>query len=100
MCSIALLYLKITKQSSHSLLDEELQYWRERTEFIFITLMSLLLMYLFYPLGKISVISYETRVLLFLYGAIMIITARWQLFFIPDKLLSILQHTVSTGARF
>ena len=100
ICSIALIYLNITKQSSHSLLDDELQYWRERTEFIFIALMSLLLLYLFYHLGKMPVISYETRVLLFMYGGIMIITARWQLFFIPEKLLSILQHTVSTSVRF
>ena len=60
--------------------DATLLYWKERTEFIFIVSMSVLLVYHFRP-GHFIPISSETSLLFFLFGCILIITAKWDLFF-------------------
>ena len=58
------------------------KYWKERFEFIFIFLMALLLIYLFNPRNIIDQpLNYETKLLLYLFGFILIITAKWELFF-------------------
>jgi hypothetical protein len=55
-----------------------IEYWRERSEFIFINCMSILLLYLFYPRHSvIKPLTYETKLLLFLYGLIILIQADW-----------------------
>lgn len=60
--------------------DSQLLYWKERTEFIFIVSMAVLLVYHFRP-GHLKPISSETSLLFFLFGCILIITAKWDLFF-------------------
>ena len=60
--------------------DAKLVYWKERSEFIFIASMACLLIYHFRP-GHLKPISKETSILFFLFGWILIITAKWNLFF-------------------
>lgn len=60
--------------------DAKLVYWKERTEFIFIVSMAILLIYHFKP-GKNKPIEKETALLFFLFGWITLITAKWNLFF-------------------
>lgn len=60
--------------------DAKLVYWKERSEFIFIASMSILLIYHFRP-GHNKPISNESALLFFLFGCISIITAKWNLFF-------------------
>jgi hypothetical protein len=60
--------------------DEKLLYWKERTEFIFIVSMSILLIYYFHPIVKSGPMSSETKLLFFLFGWILIVTAKWKLF--------------------
>jgi hypothetical protein len=60
--------------------DAKLVYWKERTEFIFIASMSLLLIYYFRP-GHLKPITSESAMLFFLFGWILLITAKWDLFF-------------------
>ena len=53
-------------------------YWKERLEFIFIILVSLVCLIVFFPFYKNEIyIDTHTRLLLFIYGAIIIITANW-----------------------
>ena len=59
--------------------DPKLVYWKERMEFIFIVSMSILLIYHFKP-GKNKPISEETSLLFFLFGWILIFTAKWSIF--------------------
>ena len=59
--------------------DPKLTYWKERTEFIFIISMSVLLIYHFKP-GNNKQISEETALLFFLFGIILVLTAQWSLF--------------------
>ena len=68
----------ITKHINIS--DTTLVYWKERTEFIFIVTTSILLIYHFRP-GHLKPISKETAILFFLFGWIMILTSKWDLFF-------------------
>jgi hypothetical protein len=69
------------KSDKAAKLDARFVYWKERTEFIFIASMAVLLIYHFHPgLSKKS-ISEETALLFFLFGWILLFTAKWELFF-------------------
>ena len=60
--------------------DTTLIYWKERTEFIFIVSMSVLLIYYFHPIIKSGPMSAETKILFFLFGWILLVTAKWKIF--------------------
>lgn len=71
----------IMKGKSGSKKDKQIECWKERVEFVFIALMSLMLIYLFYPRStKPIIIDYETKLLLFIYGIIILIGANWNVF--------------------
>jgi hypothetical protein len=59
-------------------------YWKERTEFIFVICMAVLLIYYFKP-GSTKPLNSETSLLFFLFGWILIITAKWNIFFTQAK---------------
>jgi hypothetical protein len=61
-------------------LDPKLLYWKERTEFIFTICMALLLIYHFNPRFSKKPITEDTAILFFLFGCILIFTAKWTLF--------------------
>ena len=60
---------------------EQIQFWKERVEFVFVICMSILLIKVFYPFSTHSYISNDKRTLFFLFGIILLITARWEDFF-------------------
>ena len=62
-------------------IDPKLIYWKERTEFVFIVSMALLLIYHFNPRSSRPSITSETGLLFFLFGWVLIITSDWSLFF-------------------
>jgi hypothetical protein len=66
-------------QPNHSL-NSKFLYWKERSEFIFIICMSSLLVYYFHPRFARKPINEETGLLFFLFGVIMVITAKWKTF--------------------
>jgi hypothetical protein len=61
-------------------IDDKLVYFKERTEFIFIISMAILLIYHFNPRFSKKPINSETSLLFFLFGWVLIITAKWSLF--------------------
>lgn len=74
------LYLKL-KGKEHTDLDKKILYWKERFEFIFIILMAILLIYLFNPRHDKSIlIDNETKILLYLFGFVLLITSDWNTF--------------------
>jgi hypothetical protein len=74
------LFFKI-KGKTDSETDKKIVYWKERVEFVFIALMSLMMMYLFYPRStKPIIIDFETKLLLFIFGIIILIEAKWDVF--------------------
>jgi len=66
-------------------LSASVLFWKERTEFIFIACMSFLLMYHFLPQRNVPYTK-ETSILFFLFGFIMLFTAKWSIFFQQSKI--------------
>jgi len=66
--------------SSFDKYDMKLIYWKERTEFVFIVSMSILLIYYFHPIIQSRPMSSETKLLFFLFGWILLVTAKWKIF--------------------
>ena len=92
-----------TKTTKTTLNDKyfKIIYWRERMEFIFIISMAILLIFLFNPFYTINninykkcEINYQTRLLLFLFGIILVITSNWKLFFEPSQLFINIQTSI------
>ena len=80
----ALGHIILTFTSNEKLLekvDPKLLYWKERTEFVFIVSMAVLLIYHFHPRLSKKPISEETSLLFFLFGWILLFTSKWNLFF-------------------
>ena len=93
---LAVLHLYYTvKGKADSEKDKKIVFWKERIEFVFIFLMSLMLMYLFYPRStKPIIIDFETKLLLFVYGIIILIGAKWDIFFKESPVLKKIQKIV------
>jgi len=60
--------------------DESLVYWKERTEFVFVICMSVLLIYHFLPGSDNMVVGKETKTLFLFLGILLLFTAKWTLF--------------------
>jgi|UniRef100_A0A6C0KSF3 hypothetical protein len=70
----------------NEILDPRFVYWKERTEFIFIVCMSLLLIIHFNPYYPIHLDKRkDTTFLFFIFGIILLMTAKWGLFFKQAK---------------
>jgi len=74
-------------------------YLKERVELLFKFLMSILLIYVFNPRRKVAVqLDYEMKILLFLFGWILILSANWSSIMEPSvfkKYLSTVKSVVS-----
>ena len=67
-------------------------YWKDRFEFIFIILMSFLLLNTFNPRStKPIFLDFETKLLLCIYAIVILITANWQTFIGESPELKYLQ---------
>lgn len=88
------IYLK-SKGKEHSSLDKKIEYWKERFEFIFIALMSILLIYIFNPrIDRSVLVDKETKILLYLFGFILLITAKWDLFIKESPIFKKIQYSM------
>jgi hypothetical protein len=92
--AISHLYLKLTHKDG-SKMDKTIVFWKERVEFVFVILMAVLLIYLFSPRNDRNLlITYETKILLYLFGFILLITADWKVFFHESPFFKMLQKIV------
>lgn len=83
------------KGKTNSPNDIKILYWKDRIEFIFIIMMAVLLIYLFNPITtKTFILDKETKILLYLFGVILLITAKWKTFFGESTLLSQTQYVL------
>jgi len=74
-----LYYSFINKENSEE--DKKVVFWKERVEFIFIIFMSLLLIYIFNPrANRTALINSEIKLLFYLFGFILLITAKCSIF--------------------
>ena len=94
LMAITHIYLK-SKGEEHSELDKKIEYWKGRFEFVFVILMAALLIYLFNPRYNNQVaIDTEMKLLLYLFGIVLIITAKWSAFFEEAQWFKELQQVV------
>ena len=76
----------INKYGNETDTEGKLLYWKERVEFIFIVNMSIILLYLFYTFREKPIaIDKESQILLFVYGILILLTAKWDLFISESK---------------
>jgi hypothetical protein len=78
--AIGHIYFSHSTKPNAKKIDDKLLYFKERTEFVFIISMSILLIYHFNPRFSKQPINSETSLLFFLFGWVLIITAKWGLF--------------------
>ena len=72
--------------------QQYVEYLRSRCEFIVTILMAFLLIYIFNPLyPKLYLIDRETKVLLFAFGFILLLTAKWSDFINVSKMFVLFQ---------
>lgn len=58
-----------------------LDFWKKRVEFVFVTQMSVLLLYLFNPRAtNTCTLNKEVKLLLFLFGFVLLLTENWSTF--------------------
>jgi hypothetical protein len=93
---ILALYERTLKSGKKDMAKEEkVAFWKERVEFIFVLLMSLLLIYVFFPrANRINLVTGEVKLLLFLFGIVLIITANWSLFFKESRSYQEIQYVL------
>jgi hypothetical protein len=73
--AISIKYLEHKNKNANT---QTLVFWKERSEFIFKACLSLILILLFNPRRKTPlIINTETKLLLYLYGFIVILQANW-----------------------
>ena len=97
---LSLLYLYYERKGDVKKADE-IEYWRTRAEFIFTASMALLLIYLFYPKGKsgVIVLDSQARMLLYLFGWVLLITADWKQYINQSKWFTYIQGIVGLPGR-
>jgi hypothetical protein len=88
------LYLKL-KHKENTDLDKKILYWKDRLEFFFIVLMSFLLIYLFNPrYDKSILIDRETKILLYMFGFVLLITSNWNVLIKESPLFLTIQKII------
>lgn len=88
------LYIKTKKPNEKELL-EKLEFWKKRFEFIFVTLMSILLVYLFNPRSNnLVMIDRETKLLFYLFGFVLLLTENWSSFIHESPFFEKLQNAL------
>lgn len=94
LLSLINVYLKI-KGKEHTEIYNNILFWKERLEFIFTFLMSILLIYTFGPWCVQPIkIDKETQILFYLFGFVLIVTANWEIFIKQTPLLHTIQKTI------
>jgi len=88
------IYMKSTGNTDSDL-DKKVFYWKQKLEFIFEILMAILLIYLFNPRhDHKSLIDHHIKVLLFVFGFLLLITSKWSTLFAESKWFINLQKII------
>ena len=76
--------------------QQKIEYYKTRIELLFKFLMSLLLIYIFNPRqNRINLINYEAKLLFFLFGIILVVTADWKHIFEESQIFIDIQSILT-----
>lgn len=90
--SLIHIYYKVKKDENNEI-NERAVFWKHHIEFVFIACMAILLIYLFNPrLNNQKMITNETKLLLYLFGFILLFTANWDIFIEESKFYDFLHQ--------
>ena len=93
--AVSAIYIKHRQPENKKLIDF-LEFWKQRVEFIFKAMMSAMLIYVFNPrTNNIKLINNEAKLLLYLFGFILIITADWGTFLKQSPILVDIKKSLS-----
>jgi len=77
--------------------QQKIEYWKTHIELLFKFLMALLLIYIFNPRqNRIHLIDKEAKVLFFLFGIILVVTADWKHIFKESQIVIDIQSVLNT----
>jgi hypothetical protein len=95
LMSLIHIFLKL-KGKENSELDKKFVYVKERVEFIFVFLMAFLLIYLFNPFTSIKTVEVngKPKILLYLFGIVLLITADWNTFIYESQWFKSIQQII------
>jgi hypothetical protein len=80
-----IVYFALRKSGNHDHeVRSKIKNIRDTFEFLFVFMMALLLLYIFNPRYHVT-ITYETKLLFFLLGIILLLTAKYKIFFAESK---------------
>lgn len=89
-------FILVRENKGETEFSSSLHIWKEYCEFMFIACMAILSIYLFNPFLEVRpAINYETRVLLFVFGWIVLLNSNWTLFFEQSKWFTLLQYFIT-----
>ena len=92
--AVSHIYMKINNKTNSNL-DKRIVYLKKIDEFIFEVLMAILLIYLFNPMyDHKALFDSHVKILLFFFGFILLITAKWSYFFGESLWFKYLQNTI------
>ena len=95
--AVTQIYLKVS-QMPNSVLVNAVDYWKSRIEFFFVFLMAGLLIYLLAPpMNKSVEVVGESKLLIFLFGTILLTTAKWGDFFNESPVIIRLQDIIGVN---
>ena len=90
---LSIIYFFLKEQhKENTTFAQNILYWKDRCEFIFIAGVALLVIYLFNPRSYPKLIDANQRFILFVFGILIFIQSNWKLFFTQSKWLEDLQH--------
>jgi len=88
---LILVHLYLKYKTDRDELDNKIIYWKNRVEFIFVTCMALLMVYVFNPRSSVNVvIDNEMKVLFFIFGLLLLFTENWGIFLNESKLITLI----------
>lgn len=88
------IYMKMSKKTDSDLY-KRIVYWKEIVEFVFQILMAFLLIYLFNPrYDHKALIDSHVKLLLYFFGFILLITAKWSTFFTESVWFKYIQNII------
>lgn len=76
--------------------QQKIEYWKTHIELLFKFLMSILLIYIFNPRqNRTYLINYEAKLLFFLFGIILVVTADWKQIFNESQIFMNIQSVLN-----